>query len=438
MSSISENSEDTDEFINTIRTELEQHPLYSPEEQLIQDEPPPSHLNSALSSPIKAAQYSTDEDTALDRDIDKILDTFEHSTTYRKPDGYQTDDEYEIELNLQRESRRIDTFDFCDSIQSPFSSTPQHIVLDSSHSEPLLRNKPPSPPEVFMTPMQHFSQHSPGNSWNEKEIQSLKSKIHRQTLYHKSELDEHLTREREARAKLEISHKENQSLMKAMKAQLVSLQQKIREMQSEKVRLAQDCQEQVELGDSPQENLNKFKEIADHYKGIAKEQDRKVINLEQLIHGLNAEINQLTSRISEKDKEVCQLNEKLKEQARNFTSDKIRKESETQDMLNKTQKTQHREKVLSVAKLQEDLSQTHNEEINQLRNSLHEDKNRALSRLEEGYIQKITKAEEITKKLEIDLETSAKKMEAKDDSIKTIEIQHKKEVNILTISIGIE
>ena len=397
--------------------------MFSPREQLIQEEQPPSHLNSPLSSPTKVAQYSTDEDAALDRDIDKILSTFGHSSSHRILDGYLTDEEYEIELRQQRDSRRI-----ADSLLAPFNSTPQHRILDSSHSEPLLHNKgPPSPPDVFMTPMQHFSQHSPGNSWNEKEIQTLKSKIHRQTLHHKSEVDDHLTREREARARLETSHKENYNLMKAMKAQLVSLQQKIREMQSEKVRLAQESQQRAE---TPQEDLNKFKEIADYYKGISKEQERKVVNLEQLINGLNAEINQLTSRCNDKDKEMCQMSEKLKEQARSFASDKLRKESETQEMLNKTQKTHHREKVLSVAKLQDDLSQTHSEEICQLRSSLQEDKSRALSRLEEGYAQKITKAEEICKKLEKDLESSAKKLEAKDDVIKSMEVQHKKEVCI--------
>ena len=430
MSSVSENSEDTDEFIQSIRTELEQYPPYSPGEtdlRLIQEEQPPSHLDSTFSSPAKA-QYSTEDDAALDRDIDKILGTFGHSVPNRAFDGYLTEDELEIDLRQQRESSRIADFNLSDSLLTPFNSTPQHRFIDSSYSEPLLRDKSPSPPEEFMTPMQHFSQYPSANSWNEKEIQTLKSRIHRQTLYHKSELDDHLIREREARAKLEISYKENQCLMKAMQTQLVSLQQKIREMQSEKVRLAQECNQQAEMRESPKEDLNKFKEIAEHYKGIVKEQDCKVINLEQLVHGLNAEINQLNLRIKEKDKEVYELNERMKEQARNFATDKSRKESQTQDMLNKTQKTHHREKVLSVAKLQEDLSQSHNEEICQLRNSLHEDKNRALSRLEEGYIQKIAKAEETSKKLEKDLESSAKKIEAKDDVIKNVEIQHKKEV----------
>ncbi|KAI6652216.1 hypothetical protein LOD99_7233 [Oopsacas minuta] len=424
MSSISDNSEDTDEFILGIRKELEQRDISEDytfttliqgarhNEVPIDEEQPLGSMRRTFSTPKKGIQYTNDDD------IDKLL--YGHSSSNnRSLESYLTDDEYELESRDQKD---------VDFNQTPMTHSSQHGIVgkDQLLSYQQLGT---SPPDVFMTPM-HFIQ-TPASNWNEKEIQNLKNKINRQTLTHKSELDEHLSRERNAQFKLEKSHDENQCLMKSMKTQLSTLQQKIREMQSEKVQLASEYKQQ----NLPKDDVNKFKEIAGHYKCIAKEQGTKVLNLQELIHGLNADINQLNIRISDKDKELNDMKENLKDQAREFAVQKMRKESEAQENLNKSQKLHHREKVLSVAKLQEDLSQTHNEEIHQLKNTLLDDKNRALSRLDDSLNQKLTKAEEHSKKLEKELKYSAKKVEEKDDAIKVMESQHKKEVQQLNSEI---
>ena len=416
MSSKSDNSEDTDEFIENIRAELEQH-------DFMEDESYPAIQRGLRLSGVtlehesfplnQHREYATSDDV---RDTSKLLYT--NSTL----EGYLTDDEYELE---QKKTLQKVDFDL-----TPVNSTPHYKLFGSERLASYQQlGVAYSSPDIFQTPM-HFPK-TPANNWDEKEIEKLKNKINRQTLSHKSELDEHINREKSAQLKLTKSHQENQILMNGMKVQLSKLQQKIREMQSEKVRLAFDCKQQV----APKEEVVKFKEIAEHYKCIVNEQDSKVLNLEQLTHDLSAELNQLNSRLSEKDKEIHGLNEKLKEQVREFAINQSKKQTEAQDNLNKSQKLHHREKVLSVAKIQDDLFQTHNEEVYQVKNSLMEEKNRALSRLEESYTHKLNKSDENSKKLEKEAKSLMKKIEDQDDVIKNLEIQHKKEVHSIFVCV---
>lgn len=413
MSFKSDYSEDTDEYIENIRAELEQH-------DVMEEESFPNLQQGVMLSGVTLEHELFPRESNLSKDreysrSDNVGDISRLLYTDSSLEGYLTDDEYELEQG--KVLRRVD-FDL-----TPVNSTPYYNLFGSERRESYQRlGIASSSPDLFQTPM-HFPK-TPSNNWDEKEIETLKNKINRQTLSHRSELDEHINREKSAQLKLAKSHHENQLLMKGMKTQLYKLQQKLREMQSEKVRLASECKQQA----VPKEEVVKFKEIAEHYICIVKEQDSKVLNLEQLTHDLNADINQLNSRLSEKDKEIHELNEKLKEQAREFAICQSKKQNEAQDNLNKSQKLHHREKVLSVAKIQEDLFQTHNEEVYQLKNSLMEEKNRALSRLEESYTQKLAKSDENAKKLEKEVKSLMNKIEERDDVIKNLEIQHKKEV----------
>ena len=432
---MSSSSDDTDEFIRGIRTELEQHDeIFSQQRseqsgllQLIQEEVAPKFLDSTHTSPIRIVPSSTLEyDVTLRRDIDRVLDSLGHRNG-RSVECYLTDEENEL-VNDRRE-KNVE-FNLFDSSATPMNSTPRHKMTSRFQPASLLTSEPvltpPSPQEVFMTPMRDFS-HS-NTEWSEKEINSLRNKILRQTLQHKTELDEHANKEVVAKQRLERSKKEHQDLIHNMKIQVSNLQHKIREMQSEKVNLASHISLQSEIKQPNEDEIFQIKQIAERYKSIVMEQDSKLSNLERIIESKTAEIYTLNCQIGDKEKALQEMNEKMKEQARNFAVEQNRKESETNEMLNKTQKLHHREKVLSVAKIQEDLSQTHNEEVLQMKQSLSEEKSRALSRLEESYALKISKLEETCRRVEKELESAVKKAEEKDDVIKNSEIKHKQEV----------
>ena len=420
MSFKSDYSEDTDEFIEKIRTEIEQHDVME------EDSYTPVLRGARLSGlPLEHELFPRESPLNEDREYNDVGDISKLSYTDSTLEGYLTDDEYELEQGK--------VFQEVDFDLTPVNATPHYRLIGSERLQSYQQlGVAYSSPDLFQTPM-HFPKTPAANKWDDNEIEKLRNKINRQTLSHKSELDEQIHREKNAQLKLAKSHHENQLLMKGMKIQLSKLQQKIREMQSEKVQLVSECKQQA----APKEEVVKFKEIAEHYKCIVNEQDSKVLNLEQLTHDLSADINQLNSRLSEKEKEIHDLNEKLKEQAREFASSQSKKQTEAQDNLNKSQKLHHREKVLSVAKIQDDLFQTHNEEVYQLKNSLVEEKNRALSRLEESFTHKLTKSDENSKKLEKEAKSFIKKIEEKDDVIKNLEIQHKKEVHSITTLFGI-